>query len=364
MLTNVSTEDLIRLFPDGNINMYHDFANEKSLRHLTSWDGVNAYRAVAAWMNAVGPEKYKSLAPKFSTMWDLGHKAVADLSERYLTSQTAEEKRQHNGPYPANVRRLLKVEDTSWKGLISTYREYKVYRDSYNSLYNQSVLDRATDLPANDPSFQAHVQKLYLAAQDMSDTMENDRIGSTKGKKRKAPGDDEEPDEGEDHSTVFKPAVAVQRVKKLSSIELEMLCWEIVVRTLFLFSSPNTSPKPVEKKATINTNTSSQEEAWNHQRGQSNIPQWYEQGVRKANVYESFEERIDECANALRVSITCRHDKYSRKLTNVRYRSPRMPSRACWGSASPSGWPATLRMRSRLVTCSTLPSQASWHVQV
>lgn len=123
--------------------------------------------------------------------------------------------------YNAKLKDLLEQEDNRWRGLVVDYSQYKAYRAAYISLNNETV-NPVVDLPEHDRTLQEHIRGLYEAILDMDEVIDNPILRQYK--KRKT-GDQEE-------DVQFVDPVAVTRVKELTSIEIEILCWEILVSIL------------------------------------------------------------------------------------------------------------------------------------
>lgn len=111
---------------------------------------------------------------------------------------------------------------TDWQGLVTDYKEYKSYREAYNSLKNQTRYS-IEQIQPDDSQFLSYVQRLYNAVLDMSEVIENPRLKPQR--KRRYEGDEVDGDEERE----FVDCVAVARVKELKAFEIELLCWEIVV---------------------------------------------------------------------------------------------------------------------------------------
>lgn len=124
--------------------------------------------------------------------------------------------------YSAQARHHMSQVGNDWQGLITDYKQYKSYRDAYNSLKNQAR-SPVEDIEKDDSRFLPYVQRLYHAVLDMSEVIENPRL---KPQRKRRHGEVE--DEG-DEEREFVDCVAVARVKELKAFEIELICWEIVV---------------------------------------------------------------------------------------------------------------------------------------
>lgn len=230
------TEDVEGIFTGCPVDPNYDFSQQHGLRYLHQWDGANAYHAVATWMSVVGREQYQQYLGAEDIAKQFGHAAVDQLSRRIAGGQdvqtesmsfqtirnqsTSQEQVVH---YKAAVHRMLHEQTNEWRGIIANYEQYKAYKSAYVSCNNPEPQLPVTMIPEHDLNFQNCVRRLYNAILDMDDVIENPRLRPQhRAKKRKS-------DLGQDEGLEFMDCVAVSRVKELKPIEIELLCWQILV---------------------------------------------------------------------------------------------------------------------------------------
>ncbi|KAF3767235.1 hypothetical protein M406DRAFT_328326 [Cryphonectria parasitica EP155] len=269
------------LGPDGDpmekrvtVHRIH-FSKQPGLRHLGMWDGAKAYRAVATWMLTVGSDRYIQYtrnvnSPINQPVHQLKYSGAPAV--QHHTASISHSVPQQAGlvNYDAEVTQIMTLKGQHWRGFITTYNQYQNYKTAY---YRQNNDERAVEqIPNDNPRILNAVRTLYAAILDVNDLIENPRL-KIQCKSLKRTITDRETEAQQDK---FTDCVAVARTKQLNSLEVELLCWEIV------------------------------EEAWYGQQGQFCIPPWYDNPKpgksKKPARFHSFEHRIQKCEEALRSS--------------------------------------------------------------
>lgn len=390
------TEDIASIFRNTIINPHHDFVGDINARHSGLWGAPDAYRAAATWMTVVGPERYVTYLHDINAHHSLQRQAMINLGTNtnvwfqqnsYLVRQprplpshaqhfaTAAQsvadsaspgsslasaqqlpvadpgvaghqvQQGQFSPVPVDptalVKQWMSLEGNQYRGLISNFAQYKQVRDAYLKLKDDETGNEVVEMPENELWVKARVKRLYEAILDTTDVIDNARLKAP-SKKRKINDRESEEDEAEQGPAFVEP-VAVARVRTLKSVEIEMLCYDVVV-----------SKSAKLSKFVRGTANVAQKHAWYCQQGQYAMPAYTDGRVAgkptkklKAALYESLDLRLARCEEALKVSTFIDSPQTSPTLTgHVSSLRRTVPNRCSWSTLR-SDLPTTLTSRSR-----------------
>lgn len=270
------------IFRDRHINPNLDFSQEPAARHSALWGSQDAYSATATWMQVVGPERYMRYVVDVNGHLQLAREATEDLGlqtnkwyHKHLqglggaatrppprtgapsaapapapapTPSRASSSRRQGGvepraaspreervppPAPAvdftsQVAQWMALDGNQYRGLIGSFGRYERCREAYLELGDEAAGAQAVPVPEDEPWVQAWVGRLHAAVLDDSDVLENPRVRPSRRKRRRGDDGGGGAPAGE-QGTEFADPVAIARVKELKSVEVELLCYDVVV---------------------------------------------------------------------------------------------------------------------------------------